>query len=60
MTEQVLDSPRTPVTAPPRVWRIGSVLIGLSLLLLLPLLAFLLMWLEGEARRISVRTESAA
>ncbi len=43
-----------------RTWRIGTVLTSLSLLLLLPLLAFLLHWLSDERQRIQGRTESAA
>ena len=43
-----------------RTWAISTVLTSLSLLLLLPLLAFLLLWLSDQDHRIQGRTESAA
>lgn len=46
--------------APPTLWRIGTVLTTVSLLLLLPLLVFVVVNLRGEGDRIQARTESAA
>ncbi len=60
MTEQIFNRTSSQGPAPARTWRIGTVLMALSLLLLLPLLAFLLLWQQDEASRIQSRTESAA
>ncbi len=60
MTDQRLNNLTSQAKTPVHSWRIGTVLMALSLLLLLPLLAFLLMWLKDEANRIQSRTESAA
>ena len=60
-----MNTPRVEASAskaiePARTWGISTVLTCLSLLLLLPLLAFLLHRLSDQGQRIQGRTESAA
>jgi len=60
MSPPATESLPSSQTALTPVWRIGTVLTTLSLLLLLPLLVFLLWGLRDEASRIQSRTESIA